>query len=69
LSPGATREDVNARDQKVLRAGSLTVCVKCFTPFATEPGESFCPMCRAAEADAKTLANELFKKRIERISE
>jgi ferredoxin len=69
LSPGATREDVNARDQKVLRAGSLTVCVKCFTPFATEPGESFCPACRAIEANAKTLANELFKKRIERISE
>lgn len=62
LAPGVTRDALDSREERVLRAGSLTICGKCQVPFATEPGEINCPLCRATEAKYKTLMRDILKK-------
>jgi NAD-dependent dihydropyrimidine dehydrogenase PreA subunit len=62
LTPGAARDALESREEHILRAGALTICGKCQTPFATEPGEINCPMCRAAEAKYKMLMKDILNK-------
>ena len=61
LMPGAARAALTARTPQVLRSGALTVCGKCFTPFATEPGQLDCPVCRESERRQQALAAEIRK--------
>ncbi len=63
LTPGVAAHALSAPATQTLRSGALTLCNKCYTPFALEPGMLTCPMCRAAEAKRNTLLNDLFKKK------
>lgn len=63
LTPGVSAQALFATSAQTLRSGALTLCNKCYTPFALEPGMLTCPMCRAAEAKRNTLLNDLFKKK------
>jgi ferredoxin len=61
LTPGVARDALMANEPQTLRDGALTVCGRCYTPFAMEPGQLVCPMCRDAEAKRDALVYDLFK--------
>lgn len=61
LTPGVARDALMTNEPQTLRSGALTVCGKCYTPFAIEPGQLLCPMCRDAEAKRDALVYDLFK--------
>lgn len=61
LEPGIASVALQSREQIVLRAGQLALCVKCQTPFAQVENETQCSVCRNAKPRYSDLVRDLFK--------
>ncbi len=64
LTPGIARDALTVSDPAPLRSGALTICRQCNTPFAAEPGQALCPVCREIEAKRAALTRGLFKPKL-----
>ncbi len=64
LTAGVARDALTVSDPAPLRSGALTICRQCNTPFAAEPGQSLCPVCREIEVKRAALTRGLFKPKL-----